>query len=283
MASPVAFRCLPGYQRVMPHLIPILFASAALLFAGEPKPLRQAHAHNDYEHTRPLLDALDQGFCSVEADIHLVNGALLVAHDPEQVKPERTLEKLYLEPLRERARKNGGRVYRGGQAASPAGTVLLLIDLKTEAESSYGALKKVLAKFEPILTRFESGRIHTNAVTVILSGNRPRATLLAESSRLAAFDGRLADLGQNLPVSFMPLVSDNWKSHFTWNGEGEMPQAELDKLLQIVERTHKEGRILRFWATPDFRNAWHLLHAAKVDLINTDDLAGLARYLRDEP
>src|SRR5207237_4622701 len=40
-------------------------------------PLIHAHAHNDYEHTRPLLDALDHGFCSVEADIHLVDGKLL--------------------------------------------------------------------------------------------------------------------------------------------------------------------------------------------------------------
>ena len=26
-------------------------------------PLETAHAHNDYYHDRPLLDALDQGFC----------------------------------------------------------------------------------------------------------------------------------------------------------------------------------------------------------------------------
>ena len=45
------------------------------------KLLTNAHAHNDYEHTHPLADALEQGFCSIEADIHLVNGKLLVAHD----------------------------------------------------------------------------------------------------------------------------------------------------------------------------------------------------------
>src|SRR5688500_5296112 len=55
-------------------------------------PLTNAHAHNDYEHPRPLLDALDRGFCSVEADIHLVEGRLLVAHDRDKVRPERTLE-----------------------------------------------------------------------------------------------------------------------------------------------------------------------------------------------
>ena len=49
--------------------------SATLLNADEPpKPLGQAHAHNDYYHKRPLLDALSHGFCSVEADVFLKNG-----------------------------------------------------------------------------------------------------------------------------------------------------------------------------------------------------------------
>ncbi|MEC4021166.1 hypothetical protein QMK28_34095, partial [Streptomyces sp. H27-D2] len=36
-----------------------------------PAPLRRAHAHNDFVHPRPLLDALSHGFASVEADIWL--------------------------------------------------------------------------------------------------------------------------------------------------------------------------------------------------------------------
>src|SRR5438034_4524920 len=77
-------------------------------------PLSHGHAHNDYEHKRPLFDALDNGFCSVEADIYLVNGQLLVAHERFQAKPEKTLQSLYLDPLRERVKKNGGRVYPNG-------------------------------------------------------------------------------------------------------------------------------------------------------------------------
>ena len=49
---------------------------------GSVTPLPRAHAHNDYYHRRPLLDALDQGFCSVEADIYLVEDRLLVGHLP---------------------------------------------------------------------------------------------------------------------------------------------------------------------------------------------------------
>src|SRR5690606_7390192 len=78
------------------------------------KPLPGAHAHNDYEHARPLLDALEHGFCGIEADIHLRNGELLVGHDPEDLAPERTLEKLYLRPLNDLVKENGGRVYPGG-------------------------------------------------------------------------------------------------------------------------------------------------------------------------
>ena len=66
------------------------------------------------EHKRPLFEALDNGFCSVEADIYLVNGELLVAHERFQTKPEKTLQLLYLEPLHERVKKNGGRLYAGG-------------------------------------------------------------------------------------------------------------------------------------------------------------------------
>ncbi|MEU9588105.1 hypothetical protein AB0D70_32420, partial [Streptomyces werraensis] len=57
-----------------------LVAAGALVLMAAPasaagaQPLPRAHAHNDYEHDRPLLDALDHGFTSVEADIYLVDG-----------------------------------------------------------------------------------------------------------------------------------------------------------------------------------------------------------------
>jgi hypothetical protein len=44
-------------------------------------PLARAHAHNDFQHERPLFDALAHGFTSVEADVWLVNGELLIGHE----------------------------------------------------------------------------------------------------------------------------------------------------------------------------------------------------------
>src|SRR5688572_21723768 len=70
-----------------------------------------AHAHNDYEHTIPFFSAYTAGFGSIEADIFLKNGQLFVSHDTTGIRSNRTLETLYLRPLKAMIRKNNGHVY----------------------------------------------------------------------------------------------------------------------------------------------------------------------------
>ncbi len=237
-------------------------------------PLPQAHAHNDYEHKRPLLDALDHGFCSVEADIYLTNGALLVSHDADKVDPKRTLEALYLEPLRQRVKQNGGRVYSNGPS------LMLLIDFKTEAKSTYAELRPVLEKYREMLTTFTPNATRTGAVTVVLSGNRPIDTVAAEGERLVGIDGRLPDLDENPSPHLVPLVSDNWTKYFQWRGQGALSESERGKLKAFVDKAHADGRKIRFWAVPDTEAGWNVMREAGIDLINTDNLAGLQKLLR---
>ena len=246
-----------------------------------PAPLVRAHAHNDYRHARPLLDALSHGFASVEADIHLVDGELLVAHDAHEVKPDQTLRKLYLEPLRDRAQRYGGSVFP--QSTPPARPFILLIDLKTEAEPTYRTLHQQLAEFADMLTVIRDGKVRLGAVCVVISGNRPHAMMRDQSVRYAGVDGRLGDLDRDEPAHLMPMISDRWTSHFKWRGTGPMPDAERDKLGQIVRRAHAKGRWVRFWATPESPAVWQELHGAGVDLINTDQLARLEEFLRARP
>jgi hypothetical protein len=238
------------------------------------EPLAQAHAHNDYLHARPLLDALDHGFTSVEADIFLVDGKLLVAHTERELKPDRTLERLYLDPLRKRVKAGGGSVYPGG------GPFHLLVDIKSAAEPTYALLAKVLAEYGDIISTVRDGNIESKAVSVVISGDRPRATMLAERVRYAGLDGRLSDLDSDLPPDFLPLVSDNWNLHFKWRGQGPMGEADCKKLADVVAKAHARGRRIRFWATPENIEAWRELRAAGVDMINTDDLSGLEAFLR---
>jgi hypothetical protein len=239
-------------------------------------PLKHAHAHNDYEHKRPLFDALDHGFCSVEADIFLVEGELLVGHTRLDLRKERTLQKLYLDPLRARVKDNGGRVYRDGP------TVFLLIDVKTDAKSTYAALAKVLAGYDDILSVSRKGKFEAKAVTAVISGNRDQDGIKAEEVRYAGIDGRSDDLDSKAAADLVPWVSASWGSQFRWQGDGPMPEAERTKLREYVARAHKQGRLVRFWATPEKPAFWKELRAAGVDLINTDKLDELKQFLLDE-
>jgi hypothetical protein len=239
-------------------------------------PLRHAHAHNDYAHRRPLFDALDRGFCSVEADIFLVRGQLLVGHTVFDLTPARTLEKLYLEPLRKRARAGKGEIYPGGPP------FYLLIDVKTEAKATYEILDSLLARYADILTSVRDGKCQRRAVTVVVSGNCARDSIRAQKVRFAAIDGGIGDLDSRAPAHLIPYISDSWSRRFRWGGQGEMPPEVRELLRVIVAKAHKQGRLVRFWATPERPELWRELRAAGVDLINTDRLDELRRFLLAE-
>src|SRR5438128_1850332 len=260
----------------MRGLAVLLLVAATWAQADEPRavtPLPHAHAHNDYAHPRPLLDALDHGFCSVEADVYLRDERLLVGHMPLELKPDRTLEKLYLEPLRQRLRAHGGKVYQDGPR------FYLLIDIKSEANATYVALDRTLAHYADIASTVRNGKLEEKAVTVVISGNRPREFMAAQKTRYAGMDGRLADLDTTEPAHLIPWISDRWSGHFRWKGQGPMPETERDRLKAIVEKAHARGRLIRFWDTPEDPGFWKELRACGVDLINTDKLAELERFL----
>lgn len=264
--------------------IPVAFVLLVAVKVGgigaeEPEvvsPLALAHAHNDYLHDRPLLDALQHGFTSVEADIFLVDGKLLVGHTRTELKPERTLESLYLDPLRKRMRAGGGRVYPG------SGRFHLLIDIKTDAEPTYKELAKVLGQYAGMISVVRNGQAETKAIDVTISGNRPMTVLAGEAVRYAGLDGRLSDLDSTMPSHLMPLISDNWNLHFQWKGQGPMGEEDWQKLAEVVKKAHARGRQIRFWATPDTAEMWRVLKQSGVDWINTDDLSGLETFLRSE-
>jgi hypothetical protein len=244
------------------------------------QPLERAHAHNDYEHDRPLLDALDHGFTSVEADVWLVDGELHLGHDGPD--PSRTLTDEYLAPLAQRSREHGGAIHpRGRDSPRPR------IDVKSEGTAAWPVIERELAGYPQLFTAYRGGKVHERAVTAVISGNRDLAAMQVATTRLSFYDGRMSDLGGPLDASIAPLISDNWTKFFTWRGVGEMPAAERARLHAIVATAPARGQDVRFWATPDIalpsREAlWRELVAADVDVLNTDDLAGLQHFLLTE-
>ena len=234
--------------------------------------LKRGHAHNDYEHSRPLFDALDNGFCSVEADIFLVNETLLVAHTAFQQKPERTLESLYLEPLRNRAKKFEGKIF------PDADFFYLWIDLKTDASSTYAVLKKVLEKYADILTRYENDKVIPGAVTVILTGRANVNLIRNEPIRYAGVDGGRAALHSDESADLIPAIGLSWRNEFP-QFKGSLTPAEQEKLTEQVLNVHEKGRKVRYWGAPDNEVFWKIMYDADVDFINTDRLNPLRQFL----
>lgn len=239
-------------------------------------PLEQGHSHNDYWRPHPLFDALSLGFKSVEADIFLGDSTLLVGHERAALRPDRTLESLYLDPLRQLG---------AGRYARPA-ELWLFVDFKTAGPVTYTRLRRVLASYETLLTTPQNPR--ANGVRVILTGGYPRAEVLADAGRLVFLDGQLpADLKPELAAA-IPTVNADWQAHFRWDGRGPQPAAEAAQLRQWDALTRRTGQKLRFWnlpaATPAQRRAvWRALLAYPSLLVGADELAELSQDITTTP
>jgi len=227
----------------------------------------QAHSHNDYEQTIPFWQAYDQRFGSIEADIYARNGKLYVAHNPEDIRPTRTLEALYIEPIVQQVRENKGKIY--GKAGFP---LQLLIDLKTPAQQTLPLLVKMLAAHPTV---FGTG----GPVQVVVSGNVPSPQQFGNYPDWLRFDGRPEVTYTADQLKHIGLISQDLTQYTHWNGKGLIVKKEREKLQAVIQQVHSQGKKVRLWATPDNINSWKTLMNLGVDYINTDQIAPLGRFL----
>lgn len=254
----------------------LLFTIALLLnvaTSGQPFHFSGGHSHNDYNNKRPLLEALENNLVSIEADIFLQNGELLVGHDLQELQKGRTLEKLYLKPLEELASDDQFQL----------DSMILLIDIKDDGEATYQTLKKVIAPYQKFLSEVNKGRLIQREVTIILSGNRPTETVQSESQRFAFIDGRLNETDIQASPLLIPLISDNWNKYFEWRGSEAIPGKEQQKLHDIVSNCHAQNKLIRFWGIPgglaESERFWELFLFEKVDLLGCDCPSCLNTFL----
>ncbi|MBK8657479.1 MAG: hypothetical protein IPN22_01000 [Bacteroidetes bacterium] len=240
-------------------------------------PLKHAHAHNDYAHKRPLLDALDNGFTSIEVDVYLHNGQLRVSHLPVSLRTRKTLEELYLIPLQERIALNGGNVFAGNKTP-----IVLMIDFKTEPASTYKVINEILKLYANILTSYSADSVLIQRpVNVLISGKSPVVQLLHADSSYATLDAPLSTLEDSLKLRVCTRLSDAWSSHFSWNGKGEISKQDSIRLENLVKRAQASNKEVRFYHIPDHESVWKLLLESGVDWINTDRLSDFRQWYTD--
>lgn len=254
---------------IIAHLIYNTYAFAQAI------PLPNAFAHNDYWNKNPLHDALDNGYTNIEADVFLRGKNLIVAHFNPYFKQHRQLEKLYLQPLLQAVVNNSGRIYPDYNEP-----ITLLIDIKTEANATYKALKPLLEKYKSIITSYDNGIITERAVTVVLSGHKPYDMLKNESNRLAFIDKDLRKgVRDTVGANIYAMASCKYSKLIKWNGYGTLPASQKARLINYVTAAHSRGERVRLWASPENKTVWKELLKCGVDLINTNQLVALKRFL----
>jgi alkaline phosphatase len=224
---------------------------------GQAYTTQNAHSHNDYEQQAPFHLAYNEGFGSIEADIHLVDDQLLVGHDSKSLVKERTLESLYLQPII---------AYN-----QPNRKLQLLIDIKTDAIKTIDQLVKLLTKYP--------GITNNKNIKIVLSGNAPSEELFLNYPSFIWFDGRLNKTYTPAQLAKVALISEDYYKVIEYKPKWPLDSAESIKIKSFINKVHQLGKPVRLWASPDQPAAWEAFVQWGVDYINTDKINELSDYL----
>ena len=247
---------------------------AILVFTGLKLPAQpvhyttaNAHSHNDYRNPNPFWTAYQNAFGSIEADIFLSQGELIVAHDTQELKLHRTLEEYYIQPVLSCIQKNNGYVY-----ADTSEQLQLLIDIKADSVNTLDTLIDLIEKY-PILMK-------TRSLKWVISGNRPAQDQFSSYPGYIWFDGELRNEYSQDALSRIAMLSDNFAYYSGWQGSGEILQQEKALLQSVISKARRSKKTVRFWNTPDNEPAWKQFMNLQVNFINTDHINALSAYLK---
>lgn len=229
----------------------------------------RGHSHNDYERDIPLLRALYAGMGSIEADVFVRDGELLVAHTAEELDRQRTLSSLYLDPL-----------FALAQSPKPLPSSVqlplqLMVDIKGNHREALRILQQQLSERESLVDPNSPSQL----LQIVISGDRPKPEDFVRYPTWIQFDGSPGVDYSAEAWSRIAMVSDDLKAYTHWNGKGVPVPEDLTKIRRAIEAAHEHGKPFRFWGNHDSPNTWQQLYKWGVDWINTDQPEELSRFL----
>lgn len=233
-------------------------------------PVMGALSSNDHLRKQPLVEALQQGCVAVEVEVTLSDGALVLATKQSE-KPLFVVS--YLEPLVSRMRSRQGRVWSGGP------TFTLFVKTKLPIKEVGLSLERCLDPYSELLTDLKDGVRNEKGLTVVLQVGNSKAF----GSKLFFCEGRPEDLVQVDAERSKLYIADNWLLQVRWLGIGRFDSVRRQQFLDSVVRAHTQGRIIRYWGTPDNPAVWNNLIDARVDFIGSENLGALTDFLERHP
>ena len=253
---------------IIPHV------AAGQITCPQP-PTLPAYSHNDYENSRPLHRALALGYRGVEADLVLRGGELRVAHSGAESQAGRTLETMYLRPLRAILRQCG-------RVLNPSTALLLNLELKEKSRIAYDSLLAVLARYSDLFEEHSPRGIA--AVEIVIVGWSPAAheARIAIERRLGSQHKITTLTSRSVPglPESVRLVSLDYGQTIGWSGRGPLPQRAGTWLARVraVKGTNPRY-VARAYNAPANAAVYRLLLDGGVDLIGAEDLEATHRVL----
>lgn len=257
-----------------PDYIAFLSAAAALAisFAAEAQSPMMIHSHNDYTREVPFYEAYSQKVSSIEADVFLKGGRLLVGHEIEDLSPEMSFERMYLQPIVSLFKINGGRAWKGSDDI-----LQLMVEIKSETAPAMKALVSMLRKYPEVF----NPAVNPNACRVTITGNVPQPAEFHRYPEYISFDGIIDAEYTPEQLRRVALFSTNFRAYSSWNGKGAILPDEYEVLMDAVDYAHECGKPIRFWNAPEGTTVYYTFLNMGIDYMNTDSPAVCAAFYSD--
>lgn len=252
------------------HLLLALALTCCGAAAAQPPVL--IHSHNDYAQRVPFFQAYAQQVSSIEADVFLHDGQLLVGHDVEDLRADMTFEALYVEPIVTLFARNGGRAFRDSDQ-----TLQLMVELKSETDPTLRAVAALLGRWPEVF----DPEVNPAAVRVAVTGRVPAPEAFDRYPRFLGFDGAWDADYTPEQLERIALISTNFRDFSQWNGKGTIIPDEKERLEQVIDRAHEQGKPVRFWNAPEGTTVYYTFYDMGIDYINTDKPEVCAAFFAD--
>ena len=227
------------------------------------------HSHNDYVRVAPFWEAYSQHCGSIEADVHWHEGALLVGHDVKDLTPERTFDAMYVQPIVQVVRANGGKAW-----PKSSDRLILMVELKSATEPELSEVIDLLGQYPDVFCG--------DAVQLVITGNTPAPENFDSYPHWVYFDGDIRENYTPAQLARVGMVSNSFRLFAKkWNGKGRMIDPELDAVNAAIDKVHSWGKPIRFWEAPEGTTAYFTFWKLGVDIINTDKPAVASLFFDD--
>lgn len=222
------------------------------------------------------------GCSSVEADVWLDNGDLLVGHTRSSVSPDHTLKSMYLEPILDildgrNLALIGGQPVDGARVgifrSDPEQTLILLIDFKIDGTAIWPILQYQLETLRQrrYLTYFNGSSVVPGPITIVVSGDASFEDIVRNRTyRDVFYDAPLDVMGSQVPALLdldydMPMYPPIPEDHIVEEYDDVIPDAEnaLTPRSHIPANPAIYSPINSYYASVSFRHSiGHPFHSS---------------------